>query len=173
MIILAVAVVLAQQPYQKIEEPAFIGKINFTEFKEITQETIGTHTLEGHKEETIKEKIIRIAKEKQVDPEIVLAIAEHESGYNPEAEAISPYKRSYGMYQINLKAHPDVTIEQAKDPEFSTHWTVENLISHGYPEDKFEAVARHNGSGSKAEIYARRVLERAGRIKAEELNGNQ
>lgn len=158
---LIAAVVLAQQP--KKSEQQFTGKINFTIKEEVKEQPKG----EPKKEETTQKKIVRIAREKQVEPEIVLAIAEQESGYDPNAEAITPYEESYGLYQINLLAHPEVTIEQAKDVEFSTRWTIDNLIGHDYPDDTFNAVARHNGSGPKAIAYARKVMERAGRIKAE------
>lgn len=36
---------------------------------------------------------------------ILAAVAYPESGYNPKAEAISPYEHSIGLFQINMKAH--------------------------------------------------------------------
>ena len=55
----------------------------------------------------IKRLIIKIATEEGVDPAIALAIAEQESGFNPEAHRVTKDENSYGLYQINKKSHPD------------------------------------------------------------------
>lgn len=55
----------------------------------------------------IKRLIIKIASEEGVDPAIALAIAEQESGFNPNARRKTSDEDSIGLYQINRKAHPD------------------------------------------------------------------
>lgn len=57
----------------------------------------------------IKRLIIKIATEEGVDPAIALAIAEQESGFNPNARNKSNKEDSIGLYQINRMAHPDYT----------------------------------------------------------------
>ncbi len=56
--------------------------------------------------EMIKEKIIKEALRRNIDPAFALAIAEHESGFNPNAKNFSNIEKSYGLFQINTKAHP-------------------------------------------------------------------
>lgn len=46
-----------------------------------------------------------------------------ESSLNPNAKNITPRERSYGVAQINLMAHKNITIEQATDPQFAIEWT--------------------------------------------------
>lgn len=55
----------------------------------------------------IKELIIQEAARRNIDPAILLSIAEHESGFNPNAKNFSNVEKSYGLFQINTKAHPD------------------------------------------------------------------
>jgi hypothetical protein len=53
-----------------------------------------------------------------------------ESGYNPNARNISEKEDSNGLVQINLKAHPDITIENARDVEFSLDFLA-RMIKNG------------------------------------------
>lgn len=45
-----------------------------------------------------------------------------ESGYSPDATHITKWERSFGVSQINLLAHPEITVAQAKDPQFAIMW---------------------------------------------------
>ena len=49
-----------------------------------------------------------------------------ESTWNPNA--IGDGGKSYGLTQINLSAHPDITKEQALDPEFSLNFIVDQFL---------------------------------------------
>lgn len=82
---------------------------------------------------TILEKF---AKEKGLPQSFVrysLAIAANESGYYSDAlndgSKFGTNEYSLGPWQINLKAHPNVTREQAMDPVFSTNHRLESLLS--------------------------------------------
>lgn len=75
--------------------------------------------------------------------EDTLAIAWVESRFNCNANGDSG--KSFGCFQIYIKAHPDISPELAKDIVFSTKWTIDNLINHGYPEYRSYAIRRHNG----------------------------
>lgn len=66
-----------------------------------------------------------------LEPELantLIRLAHCESSLNPEA--VGDNGNSYGLFQIFLKWHPDVTAEQARDIEFATKWTA-NKIRQG------------------------------------------
>jgi len=70
--------------------------------------------------ETIKELIEKICKEESVDSTLALKVARCESSLNPTAVNINTTgSKDRGLYQINDKWHPEVTEDQAFDPEFS------------------------------------------------------
>ena len=50
-----------------------------------------------------------------------------ESTHNPKAVNINKWEESYGLVQINLKAHTNVSKEQALDPDFSVRFLARNL----------------------------------------------
>lgn len=70
----------------------------------------------------IKRLIIKIATEEGVDPAIALAIAEQESGFNPNAHRATKDEDSYGLYQINKKSHPDY--KGGFDPEANIRYGI-------------------------------------------------
>lgn len=51
------------------------------------------------------------------DPALAVAIAMAESGGAPNALANTPREYSVGLWQINLRAHPQWTREEMADPE--------------------------------------------------------
>lgn len=66
-----------------------------------------------------------------------LAVAECESGLDPTIQ--SGYKlsdgsqeRSFGLWQINLDAHPEITLAEADDPYWSTQWAAKEWVSNRY-----------------------------------------
>lgn len=92
----------------------------------------------------------------------LLAIARHESGFNNEARNISAREQSYGPFQINRNAHPDITVEQATDYVFAVNWTVNHLHAFNYPMERTLAIQAHNGlaydaSGKLRIVYAEAV----------------
>lgn len=49
------------------------------------------------------------------DPSLAAAIAMAESGGNPSAHALTPKEDSWGLWQINLKAHPQYDSRSLQD----------------------------------------------------------
>lgn len=111
----------------------------------------------------IKQMIIRIASEEGVDPALALAVAENESGFNPNAHNKTSKEDSYGIFQINKKAHPDYT--GGFNPEQNIRYGVKFLKgqlarANGNPQ---VALAAYNGgwggrNSTQAKGYAQRVL---------------
>lgn len=67
----------------------------------------------------------------EIEPELgntLIRLAHCESTLNPDA--VGDEGNSYGLFQIFLKWHPDVTQEQAQNIEFATKWTA-NKIRQG------------------------------------------
>jgi hypothetical protein len=65
------------------------------------------------------------------DIETILRVLKCESSFVSEQSRI--YKNgvrepSFGIAQIHLPSHPDVTKEQALDEEFSIHWTAKKWV---------------------------------------------
>jgi len=91
----------------------------------------------------VKSEVISMLAQKAVEndlsPHYLIKLAECESGASSTIQSFArqPYGReqSFGIFQIHVKAHTDVTVEQAKDPEFNTNWAI-NRIKKGYaPKD--------------------------------------
>lgn len=82
---------------------------------------------------TINEVLYRKAWVYGVDVNLMRHIIFCESSFNVDAKNISKREASYGLVQINTLVH-DVTIEQAKDPEFAIDFLAKN-IKKGKAED--------------------------------------
>lgn len=67
------------------------------------------------------------AQEAKIDPTEVYKIIQCESGWN--VDAIGDHGTSYGLVQIHLPAHPEITVEEAEDPRFAVDFLVSNLKS--------------------------------------------
>jgi len=68
---------------------------------------------------------------RELEPELantLILLANCESTLNPLA--VGDNGHSHGLYQIYLRWHPDVTLEQAQDIDFATNWTA-NKIRQG------------------------------------------
>lgn len=50
-----------------------------------------------------------------------------ESTHNPNAENINKWEESYGLVQINVKAHTSISKEEALNPDFAIRFLAENL----------------------------------------------
>nr|DAH26743.1 MAG TPA: Transglycosylase SLT domain [Caudoviricetes sp.] len=116
----------------------------------------------------MKRLIIKIASEEGIDPAIALAIAEQESGFNPNARNKSSREDSMGMFQINTKAHPDY--KGGFNPEANTRYAVrmiKNLLQKTNGNIP-QAMAAYNGgwggkNSSQAQRYAKQAFGRIGK----------
>lgn len=73
----------------------------------------------------IRDYVVVEALVANVDPQLAQAISGDESHFN--CNAIGDHGTSYGCWQIHLPAHPDISADQAKDPIFSTEWSMHQL----------------------------------------------
>jgi len=104
---------------------SFLGALTagFAGYAVILSALGGCGTPTPKKEETAQETIERIAKKNKIDVKLALAVAEAESSFNSKAEhKNADGSADRGLYQINSKYHPEVTEEQAYDPEFATEF---------------------------------------------------
>lgn len=62
-------------------------------------------------------------------PHFAVQVALCESGLNPAS--VGDHGTSFGLWQIHLPAHPDITKEQALDPVWSTRWAAQ-MFAKGY-----------------------------------------
>lgn len=76
---------------------------------------------------TINWTISRYAFVYGVDEQIIHQVVFCESSYNPNAQNITNKETSFGLSQINLKAHPTITKEQATDIDFAIRFMVKNI----------------------------------------------
>ena len=101
----------------------------------------------------IKELIIKEALRRKIDPAIALAIAEHESKFNPNAHNTKD-EDSVGLFQINREAHPDYKggFDVKKNIQYGVGVIVDALKKAGG--DTYKALAIYNGGvgGQKASI---------------------
>lgn len=106
-----------------------------TEIHKLNQIEIVTPTYKPIKKSWVKSEIIEMlaykAIENDIKPKYLIALANCESSLNPTVQ--SKFKQSYGqeqsfgLFQIHLKAHKNVTVEQAKDPVFNAKWAIEEI----------------------------------------------
>lgn len=82
---------------------------------------------DGSNPESVKEYVGYVAQNEGVDVSTVLAIAKCESDFNKNALHSSEKEYSLGIFQINLKAHKDITEEQALNPFFNINWAIEQM----------------------------------------------
>jgi len=93
-----------------------------------------------------------------VPPLVVMGIIDKESGWNTEAKNFSKIEKSYGLMQINTKAHPDYKGEF--DPVKNIDYGVKLLagLIKRHNGDISKAVASYNGSGQAARDYSADVM---------------
>lgn len=77
--------------------------------------------------ESVKEYIHYVASKEGVNVGWALTIAHCESGITAGAIHQSPKEYSVGVFQINLKAHPYITREQALNPFFNIGWAIDRM----------------------------------------------
>lgn len=77
-----------------------------------------------------KNLVEKYAIEYKVSQELMEKIIQCESNWKVDAVNSSPKEYSVGISQINLKAHPHISEEQAKDPEFAIKFLASNLAQN-------------------------------------------
>ena len=82
---------------------------------------------------SVSDRIRQVAKEEGYPhPDKLIKLAKCESGLNPKAKLVNRRERSYGVFQINLKAHRHITYEQATDVEWATRWSIKQIRIRGF-----------------------------------------
>lgn len=77
---------------------------------------------------SVEQKIRRIALEQNFPyTDYLLRLSFCESSWNPKANGDNG--NSWGLYQIHLGYHPEITPEQAMDIQWSTEWTMDKILS--------------------------------------------
>lgn len=108
----------------------------------------------NYTKQQIKELIIEEALKQNVDPALALAVAEHESGFNPNAKNFTSAEKSYGLFQINTKAHPNYKdgFDVKQNINYGVGILKDSLKKAGG--DPYKALAIYNGGvgGQKASI---------------------
>lgn len=91
----------------------------------------------------IKLLIANEARKQGVDPKLALAVAQHESGFNPNAKGDGG--KSFGLFQIYTTAHPDYKggFDPQKNAEYGIKF-IKNLLSK-YGGDVYKALRAYNG----------------------------
>lgn len=126
----------------------------------------------------IKRLIIKIANEEGVDPAIALAIAEQESGFNPNARNKTSKEDSIGLYQINRKAHPDYT--GGANPEANIRYGLKYFkgqLARAKGNVPLALAAYNGGWGGKnstqAQNYSKQAFNRIGKYASISNNANK
>jgi len=90
-----------------------------------------------------------------VPASLLYGIIAHESGYNPSAEG--DQGQSWGLAQIYLPAHLEVTRAQALDPIFAIHWAARNLASNFRKFGSWEAAAMAHNNPEAAGLFSKGI----------------
>ena len=102
------------------------------------------------------------AKETGVSPLVLSSLLKTESNFNPSSSNINPKESSYGLAQINISAHPDVTKEQAQDPAFAISFAAKRLKTMIDKYGLYEGVQAYNTPGAigsaQLKNYANKIL---------------
>lgn len=93
--------------------------------------------------DNIKQIIIDEANKQGVDPQLALAVAQHESGFNPNAKGDGG--KSFGLFQIYTTAHPDY--KGGFDPRENAKYGIKFLkgLLTKYNGDTRTALRAYNG----------------------------
>lgn len=97
---------------------------------------------------------------------LISAVINQESGFNPNASNVSDKEKSYGLGQINLNAHPEITKAQATDPSFAVNFVAQRLKNMIDKYGLYEGVQAYNTPGAIGSDqlirYANNILSKAG-----------
>ena len=75
----------------------------------------------------IQESVSRNAFVYGVSESLMFKVIACESSHNKNAVNINKWEKSYGLVQINLPQHPEVSEEQARDIEFSIRFLAKGI----------------------------------------------
>lgn len=110
----------------------------------------------------IQRLVIQYANKYGIDPSIMLALIEDESGFNPNAKNNNPRENSIGLGQINLKAHPDY--KGGTDPNANLDYATRlmaNLLQRTGGDVEAAVAAYKGGFGGRNTDEARQLARRA------------
>lgn len=100
--------------------------------------------------------IVDAAAKHGIDPRILAAIVKVESGGNINV-AVGDQGRSFGIVQINRKAHPDISEAQATDPAWALDYAAKRIANFkkSYPNAPTEALLLQHNAPAAAESLAK------------------
>lgn len=78
------------------------------------------------RELTIPELIEKYSIEYNVSSDVMTSVIDCESDFRPNAHN-GVGENSWGLVQINLNAHPQISVQQATNPDFAIKFLAENL----------------------------------------------
>lgn len=120
-ILVALQILLINQELNKINNLNTFIPVEFTPLDKTKK------VIKGDVAKMIAMKAI----ENDLNPKYLVALAKCESSLNPNIQSkfMQSYGReqSFGLFQIHLKAHKDVTVKQALDPVFNTQWAIQKI----------------------------------------------
>jgi hypothetical protein len=66
-----------------------------------------------------------------VNPALATCIVSHESQWQPEkpGDIGNPHGESYGLWQIEVQQHPDITVAEALDYQYATDWALSKIAA--------------------------------------------
>jgi len=109
--------------------------VSYTKDQEDSPNVMATTpaTPAGHlQSENIFDKITRFAKHFKIPPKEMIALirCETQNTFDTfvQSRAIQPYgrERSFGLAQLHLPAHPEITYKQATDPDYALIWIAQH-----------------------------------------------
>jgi hypothetical protein len=85
--------------------------------------------LNGSRTMTVPEQINAIAQSRNfAHTSYLLRLSYCESRFNQyTVNDNGKFGKDYGVFQINLKYHPEITVAQAQDINFATNWTIDQI----------------------------------------------
>ena len=113
--------------YQQTPSQSSLTQIHYQETKQVVESATST--------ETIKEKIWRVAKEYEISPTKLNMVIWNESHYDQNAKGDMTITcartgkpvEARGLGQITKCFHPEITDEQAYDPDFAISWVAKQI----------------------------------------------
>lgn len=115
-------------------------------FSSSTNENIGILDYTSSTKEQIEFEAIKNCAANKLGKQCIadlMGMAFVESSF--DIERVWDNGEAIGPFQITYKLHK-ITKDQARSIPFSTKWTMDNLIRHGYKKNRVVAVMLHNGT---------------------------
>lgn len=77
--------------------------------------------------QTLQKYVEEQAADFGINPALADCIVSHESQWVPNKTGPEKIGASQGLWQIYLRMHPDITLAEANDPVWSTHWVLTQI----------------------------------------------